>query len=87
MNQLLGNLIDDYVWVQLDGILIFSCTKEDHWKHVCMVFDRLAYLKYHVKRKKFELFQRRLSFLVTLSRLLVLVLFRQKLMLSSNGHS
>ena len=36
------------------GILIFS--KEEHRKHVRMIFDRLAQFKYHVKYKKCELF-------------------------------
>ena len=72
-----------YWCIGLLGCFFFSRTKEEHQKHICMVFDRLAQFKYHIKCKKCEL----LSFLVTISWLLVLVLFRPRLMLSSSGYS
>ena len=63
MNQLLGDLVDICALVYLDDILIFSHTEEEHWKHVRMVFDRLTKFKYHVKRKKCELFLEKVEFL------------------------
>ena len=61
MNQLLVDLVDVYTLFYLDDILIFSYTKEEHWKHVYMVFDRLVKFKYHVKHKKCELFSKKLE--------------------------
>ena len=63
MNWLLGDLVDICSLVYLDDILIFSCTKEEHQKHVHMVFDSLAQFKYHVKHKKCELFSEKVEFL------------------------
>ena len=63
MNQLLGDLNDVYALVYLNNILIFSYTEEEHWKHVHMVFDRLAQFKYHVKHKKCELFFKKVELL------------------------
>ena len=48
--------------VYLDNILIFSYTEEDYQKHIHIVFDRLAPFKYHVKRKKCELFSKKVEF-------------------------
>ena len=63
MNQLLGDLVDVCALVYLDDIIIFSHTEEEHRKHVCMVFDRLAQFKYHVSSKKCELFSKKVEFL------------------------
>ena len=64
MNQLLGDLVDVYTLVYLNDIIIFfSHTKEEHWKHVHIVFDRLAAFKYYVKCKKCELFSKIVEFL------------------------
>ena len=49
--------------IYLVDILIFSCSKEEHQKHIHMVFDRLAKFKYHVKYKKCELFYNKVDFL------------------------
>ena len=63
MNWLLGDLVDVCALLYLDDILIFSHTKKEHQKHICMVFDRLAQFKYHVKHKKCELFSDKVEFL------------------------
>ena len=42
MNNVFFNVLDDYVIVYLDDILIFSKTLEDHLKHLHEVFKRLA---------------------------------------------
>ena len=42
MNNVFFDVLDDYVIVYLDDILIFSKTLEDHLKHLHEVFKRLA---------------------------------------------
>ena len=63
MHQLLGDLVDVCRLVCLDDILIFLYTKEEHWKHIYKVVDRLAKFKYHVRHKKCELFSKKVEFL------------------------
>ena len=63
MNQLLGDLVDVHALVYLDDIFIFSYTEEEHQKHVYMLFDGLAQLKYYVKHKKYQLFSEKVEFL------------------------
>ena len=40
-----------------------SHTEEEHWKHICMVFNKLAQYKYYVKHKKCKLFSTKVEFL------------------------
>ena len=61
MNQLLGELVDVYALVNLDDTLIFLHTKEEHWKHVQMVFVRLAQFNYHFKHNKCMLFSEKVK--------------------------
>ena len=46
----------------MDNILIFLYTAKEYQKLVYMVFDRLAQFKYHVKRKKCEMFSEKVEF-------------------------
>ena len=87
MNQLFGDPVDVCKLVFLDNILILSYTEGKYQKHIHMVFDRLAQLKYYVKHKKCERFSEKVEFLAIPSRLLVLVLSRTRLILSSSGYS
>ena len=50
-------------WFTWMNILIFLYTAKKHQKHIYMVFDRLAQFKYHVKRKKCEMFSEKVEFL------------------------
>ena len=63
MNLLLGDLVDFCSLVYLDDIFSFSHTKEEHRKHIHVVFFRLAQFKYHIKHKKCELFSKKVEFL------------------------
>ena len=63
MNQLLGVLVDICALDYLNNTVVFSCTKEEHWKHLCMVFDRLSKFKDHVKCTKCKLFSKKIEFL------------------------
>ena len=56
-------------------------------KYVCMVFDRLAQFKYHVKCKKFELFSEKVKFLGhTILAAGSWYCMRPRWMLLSSGH-
>ena len=46
----------------MDDIFVFSHTKEEHQKHVCMVFDKVSKSKYYAKLKKGELFWKEIEF-------------------------
>ena len=49
-----GPFIDDFIIVYLDDILIFSCTWEEHVKHVKQVLDVLVREKLYLKKSKCE---------------------------------
>ena len=49
MNYVLFDLLDDYVIVYLDNILIFNRTKEDHFTALSKAFSRLAKFKLVLK--------------------------------------
>jgi hypothetical protein len=52
MNDIFRDLLDDFVVVYLDDILIFSRTKEDHIKHVRIVLERLRANSLHANPSK-----------------------------------
>jgi hypothetical protein len=54
MNDIFADLLDVFVLVYLDDILIFSANMEDHLKHVRIVLDRLRELKFYAKPSKCE---------------------------------
>ena len=56
MNLLLANLLDKYVLVYMDDILIYSKMVDDHVVHVKAVIEHLAAKNWHVKEKKCALF-------------------------------
>lgn len=56
MNTVLGDILDRFVIVYLDDILIFSRTKEEHEEHVRQVLQRLREAKFYAKLSKCEFF-------------------------------
>ena len=56
MNLLLADLLDEFVLVYMDDILIYSKTESEHRDHVKQVFARLNAKGWHVKQKKCALF-------------------------------
>lgn len=54
MNDVLRPLLDDFVIVYLDDILIFSKTCEEHVKHVKQTLDVLKKEKFYLKMSKCE---------------------------------
>lgn len=63
MNLMFADMVDVCVLVYLDDILIFSRNREEHRRHVHMVFQRLADSGFHVKRNKCTLFTPSVEFL------------------------
>ena len=62
MNRILGDLVDRYITVYVDDILISSYTFEEHKEHVAEVFRRLDEHTIFVKREKCLLFQQEMEF-------------------------
>ena len=62
MNRILGDLVDRYITVYVDDILISSYTFEEHKEHVAEVFRRLDEHTLFVKREKCLLFQQEMEF-------------------------
>ena len=54
MNSVMGEYIDNFVLVYLDGILVFSTTEYEHENHLRLVFQRLREHKLQAKLKKCE---------------------------------
>ena len=54
MNHLLSDIIDFYVLVYLDEILVYNKTADNYEKHLCEVFSQLWAYKLWEKRVKCE---------------------------------
>ena len=54
INDVLREFLDDFCTAYLDDILIFSNNKEDHWKHLTTILDRLREAGLQVDLKKCE---------------------------------
>lgn len=60
MNKMIKEFIGKFVIVYLDGILIFSKTKEEHFQHVQSVLEKLQQNKLLINLKKCTFLQREL---------------------------
>ena len=49
VNDVLGDMLNKFVFVYLDDIVIFSCSLSDHVHHVCQVLQRLLENQLYVK--------------------------------------
>ena len=67
MNEIFKDIIDAFVIIYLDDILIFSDNKEDHVKHVREVLKRLREHDLFCKPEKCEFFKKLVEYLVLLS--------------------
>ena len=65
MHDLFGPLLDKFVIVFLDDILIFSKTPEEHEQHLRQVLEILRKAKLYAKLSKCEFFKSSISFLGT----------------------
>jgi len=63
INKALAGLVDDFVVVYLDDILIYSETREEHVRHLREVLARLRKFALYANRKKCDWFTDRVEFL------------------------
>eukprot|EP00253_Pinus_taeda_P026745 PITA_26745 len=63
MNEMLKEYIGKFVTVYLDDIFIFSKTKEEHFRHVRKVLEKLQQNKLLINLKKYTFLQRELIYL------------------------
>ena len=63
MNEVFDDMLDKYVVVYLDDILIYSTTQAEHMQHIRTVLERLRQHKLYAKQSKCEFMQREVSFL------------------------
>ncbi|XP_050374592.1 uncharacterized protein LOC126792152 [Argentina anserina] len=62
MNQVLSDLLDRFVVVYLDDIVIYSSTLKEHVEHLKVVFQRLRDNKLYMKREKCSFAQDTIKF-------------------------
>jgi hypothetical protein len=63
MNDSLKDYLDIFCTAYLDDILIYSKTRQEHVKHVCLVLDRLKEAGLYANIKKCEFFVSEVKFL------------------------
>lgn len=63
VNDVLRDMLNRFVFVYLDNILVFSCSHEEHVTHVRLVHQRLLDNKLFVKAEKCEFHSKTVSFL------------------------
>jgi hypothetical protein len=63
MNRMLHESLDDFVVVFLDDILIYSKTKEEHERHLCLVLSALRKNQFYDKLKKCAFWLSEVAFL------------------------
>ena len=63
MNNVLGEYLNDFVVVYLDDALCFSKSREDHLKHLRLIFEKLRQHRLYANAAKCEFFKPELRFL------------------------
>ncbi|GBG86049.1 hypothetical protein CBR_g40950 [Chara braunii] len=63
MNDILRDILEQYVLVYLDDILVYSRTLEEHLRHLCDVLDRLRRHGFYAKLSKCRFAQHKVDFL------------------------
>jgi hypothetical protein len=63
MNKVFMEFLDKFAVVFIDGILVFSKTKEEHVEHLRLVLQKLREHKLYAKRSKCEFWLKEVSFL------------------------
>lgn len=63
IQQVLGDVISEYVAVWADDVVIYSKTKEEHVRHVMQVMQKLDEAGFCISRHKLELFHTQVSWL------------------------
>ena len=62
MNIMLGDLVDIYILVYSDDILIYLAIAADYTGYISAVFELLAKSKYYLKCKKYTFFLPKVDF-------------------------
>ena len=63
MNKIFADVMDIFIVVYMDDLLVFSRTKEEHFKHLRFVLRRLKEHQLYVSPKKCSFFQEEVDFL------------------------
>jgi hypothetical protein len=71
MNKVFMEFLDKFMVVFIDNILVFSKTKEEHVKHLRLVWQKLREHKLYAKRSKCEFWLKEVSFLCHVSLMVV----------------
>lgn len=52
MNQVFSDVLRKFVLVFFDDILVYSHSREDHWSHLQLIFEKLRKNQLFVKKSK-----------------------------------
>jgi transposase InsO family protein len=63
MTKIFGDIIDTYVWVYLDDVIVFSDNKTDHISHLREIFRRLQKNSFYLKLEKCQFMLKRIKLL------------------------
>ncbi|GBG87396.1 hypothetical protein CBR_g45453 [Chara braunii] len=63
MNDIFRDILEQYVLVCLDDILVYSRTLEEHRRHLCDLLDRLRRHDFYAKLSKWHFAQHKVDFL------------------------
>ena len=63
MNKVFAVEINQFIFVYLDDILIFSKSVEEHWKHLQVALERLRSAKLYGRMRKCEFLKNRVDYL------------------------
>ena len=63
MNIILGSLVNVYILIFLDYILIYSAIAEDHTRYIRAIFKWLAKSKFYLKHKEYAMFLAQVKYL------------------------
>jgi hypothetical protein len=64
MNKDFMEYLDKFIVVFIDGILVYSKSKEEHEEHICLVSQKLQDPRLYVKISKCEFWMKQVSFLI-----------------------
>ena len=63
MNTVFEKEFNSFILVYLDDILMYSCSIEDHWGHLCCAFDKLRRAKLYGRLHKCEFLKEKVDYL------------------------
>lgn len=63
MNSIFRDIIDNFLVVYLDDLLIYSNSREEHIRHLCTVLQRLKDNSLYMGKSKYKLMTKGMEFL------------------------